>query len=386
VKESAAQRTQVLVAQAEHAEVLAEFYRTVWDPAATAEEVAQSVERDARENPGAGDMPAPTFIVLAEGKCVGFVTTIPGRVWAGGGEVQGYWLKGLMVLPAFRNGPVGFLLIKEAIRHLRGYLFGMAVAPAARKLFQALKFTDLGAVPNRLAPLAPATIAHHLDLEALNISGLPGWVPPVVRVSRVTGLDRAGGAALGLLRSGYAGLASRGAGSLSAVNEGGRWKDYEVDRLWARMQTRISAGAVRNGAYVRWRYAQASAEQYEIVTARRSGELAAVAALKRPRAEADPRLRGIKVATLSDLIYDPADESAGLAALIGAEREAKKMGAHALLAGATGPAILGLLRRRGYVSIPGNVHFLVRSPTPEAPPLPLADWWVTRGDGESDGF
>lgn len=384
-KEASSQRTQVIVATEEHAEVLAEFFRAVWDPGATAAGVRQARQRDARENPASGNQPAPTFLVVVEGRCVGFVTTIPGMIWAGGKEIQGYWLKGLMVLPEYRNGPVGFLLLKEAIRHLHGYLFGMAVAPAARKLFQALKFADLGPVPNRLVPLAAGTIAHCLDLDALNISGLPGWVSPLIRLSRRTGLDRVGGVTVGLIRSGYAGLASRGAGALETSCVGERWEEAEVDRIWARMRETMPAGAVRDGAYLRWRYVR-SDDQYEMVAARRSGQLAAIAALKRPRKEADPRLRGIKVATLSDLIYDPADEPAGLAALIGAERTAREIGAHALLAGATSPVLLRLLRRRGYVSIPGNVHFLVRTPSPDSPALSLKDWWVTRGDGESDGF
>jgi hypothetical protein len=152
------------------------------------------------------------------------------------------------------------------------------------------------------------------------------------------------------------------------------------------MRVRSFTGAVRDGGYVRWRYDGADAETYETVTIRKSGELRAIAAIKRPRDEADPRLRGIRVATLSDLIYDPMDQSAGLAALAGAERVAKGLNAHALLAGATSPALLGLLRRRGYISIPGNVHCLVRCPAGTAAVPALSQWWVTRGDGESDGF
>lgn len=378
-------RTEVLIAREEHAEILAGFFRSVWDPRATAKGVLASREREARENPAARGVPPPTFLVVAEGKCIGFVTTIPGMIWAEGKEVQGYWLKGLMVLPEFRNGPVGFLLLKEAVRHLDGYLFGMAVAPAARKLFQALKFTDLGAVPNRLVPLAPATIARRLDLGALNISGLPGWVSPLVRFGRRAGLDRLGGAMLGLVRDGYAGLASRSARTLMAHTRQA-WNEEEVSRIWSRMREGMTAGAVRNGGYFRWRFAGTDAESYETVTVRKSGELLSIAAIKRPRDEADPRLRGIRVATLSDLVYDPADQPAGLAALIGAEQVAKEMGAHALLAGATGQSLLGLLRRRGYASIPGNVHCLVRAPGVPAPVPSLDKWWVTRGDGESDGF
>ena len=378
--------TQVVLAGEEHTELLAQFFRAVWDPSAQANEVRVARERDARENPGALGRPAPTFLVLTNGRAVGFVTTIPGRIWSGGREVQAYWLKGLMVLPEFQNGPVGFLLLKEAVRTLDGYLFGMAVAPAARKLFTALRFTDLGPVPNRLAPLASATIAQRVDLEGMNLSGLPRWMLPLHRLGQRVGLARLGGAGLGLVRWAYTSLATWGVRDLTLTVGGVSWEPAELDRTWERMRERVIAGAVRDGAYVRWRYAGQDASEYGFAAVRRGSQLVAVAAIKRPRQTPDPRLKGIAVATLSDLIYDPRDAAAGQAAVAGAERAARAMGAHALLAGATCEPFLRLLRRRAYLPIPGNVHFLMRAPANQVAPGALDQWWVTRGDGESDGF
>ena len=385
VKARPAARTQVVLATDDHAGLMAEFFRTVWDPAATAEGVVRGRHEAARTNPASQGKLAPTFIVIADGRAVGYVTTIPGRIWSEGQEFMGYWLKGLMVLPEYQNGPIGFLLLKEAVRQLDTVLFGMAVALPARKLFLALGFQDLGAVPNRIAILAPRTVAHRLDLRALNLSRLPAWLPSAMDFARRIGVDRLGGVLAGGLRASWAGVGAIGSLGLSRESEGATWEESEVDEIWTAMRKKMGAGAVRDGAYLKWRYQDHDPGQYQVVTVRRSGRLAALAAVKLPRGD-DPRLQGIRVASLSDLIHDPDDPAAGVAALRAAEDAARSMEAHALLTGATSRAMLRLLTRRGCLPVPGNVHLLLRGPAGVSLPATLGEWWITRGDGESDGF
>jgi len=113
--------------------------------------------------------------------------------------------------------------------------------------------------------------------------------------------------------------------------------------------------------------------------------LAGVAVVRRPREEGDPRLSGIKVATLSDMLFLPENRDVALALLAAAERTAHSMGADALLCTASHPAITTLLSRRAYVKLPGNVHFLVRDVKDvHALPKSLTDWFLTRGDANSD--
>jgi hypothetical protein len=107
--------------------------------------------------------------------------------------------------------------------------------------------------------------------------------------------------------------------------------------------------------------------------------------VKRPRDEGDPRLGGIRVATLADLLYRPSDSRAGLAILRGAEDAARALGADALLCGASAAATAPLVERRGYLGLPGNLRVLARFKGDPAVPEQLGDWWVTRGDSEGDG-
>ena len=374
----------VVRATAEHAEALASFFRAVWDPAATAEGVRRARQEEALHNPASGGDEPPTFLVLADDAPIGFVTTIAGRLWNGEEERIAYWLKGLMVLPEHRNGPVGFLVMKEAIRHLP-CAFAMAVASPARRLFQGLKFTDLGAMPNRILLLNPGQVANRLDVGALGLTGLPSWVPRALGVIRRTGIDRLGGLAVRAGRALWAGAASLGTLGMYIANECPAWEETEVDHLWEKMRRKVKAGQVRDGRFLHWRYRRREPHEYRLVTARRQGTLVAIAAVRLVEGEGDPRLRGLRVGTLSDLLFDPEQDGAGLAALAGAERLALRLGADALLCGATHPDMLRLLVRRGYLRIPGNVHVMVRDATGQRPlPQRLDQWWVTRGDGEAD--
>jgi hypothetical protein len=92
------------------------------------------------------------------------------------------------------------------------------------------------------------------------------------------------------------------------------------------------------------------------------------------------------VATLVDLVSGGDDRAAGIAALRGAEAVARAEQADAILATMSSPLARSLLRRRAYLPVPGNVHFLTREAGPERRwPDRLEEWWITRGDGQSDG-
>jgi hypothetical protein len=119
---------------------------------------------------------------------------------------------------------------------------------------------------------------------------------------------------------------------------------------------------------------------------RRAGAPCGALVLRRPSEDGDPRLRGVRVATLADLLFRPSDPAAGLAVLGAAERLAREQGADAILCSAPHATLGRLLRRQGYLPLPGNVHFFVRDVTGEPPALAarLEEWWLTRGDGESD--
>lgn len=379
-------KIEVLRVTSEQADLIARFIRTVWSPMATAQSVTDARQSEAAANPATGGAEVPTFLVLSNGDPIGHLTTIPSRHWANGAEHIVHWAKGLVVLPEYRNGPVGFLLLKEAVKQLDRIL-ATVVATPARRLFGALRFNDLGAVPNYILLLDPVRVAKNLDVGALGLGGVPAWFPSLLNLARKTGVYRLGGwgvsAALGL-RSLPSTFRAQGYQACTVA----RLSEVQgIDELWDQVRTGLDSGTVRDARYFVWRYDRRRAGEYRALAVNRGGTLRGLAILKTAgESESDSRLKGIRVAILSDMLYDPAEPGAGLAGLRAAATQARVDGAHALLCSATAPALKALLKAQGYVRIPGSMHLLSRYPAEDrALPSGLDQWWVTRADGESDG-
>ncbi|MGH7664212.1 MAG: GNAT family N-acetyltransferase [Gemmatimonadaceae bacterium] len=373
--------TGVVRVEDHHAALLAEFFRRVWDPGATVAGVLAARRAAAAENPIRRGEDVPTFVFLKDGRVVGHVGTLPIRVWNSGIERPAHWVKGLMVLPEQRNGPVGFLLLREAVRHL-GDAMALVVQPAPRRLFQALGFADLGVLPNYLRVLRPAALMRRLDLAALGLTGLPRWLPRLVRSLQRTGMAGLAGA----LGGGAMGLWARAAGGAEPVVTPAALDGREVDDLWRRVRGSVSAAPVRDARHVGTLQARGGEGAYVSLSVRGRSALEGYAIVRRPHELDDGRLRGIRMATLSDVLFPPHMSGVGLALIAGAEEIARGMGADALVCSASHAALRPLLRRRAFAPIPGNVHVLFRPNALDtsAPPSALDGWWLLRGDSAAD--
>jgi GNAT superfamily N-acetyltransferase len=369
-------KVEVTKVATEHLPALAGFYAQVWDPGATAAGVRASRDAAASTNPVTPGEPPPTWIVLRDDRAIGHVTTIPIVLWIGGQERPAYWIKGLWVLPEFQRSAVGFLVLRTAVQQL-GAVAALALAhdPAALRLFGALGFRDLGTLPNDLRVLNARRVLSRLDPAVL----------PLGSLSRSTGFRVAlrAGAALGPLADAATGLWGALAGVALGAFE--TQVDRQLDRagadgLWQAARTEITAGPRRMGAELAGRYETAG---YSFVHVRSGARLAGLGVLRHPSEDGDPRLRGIRVATLADLLYRPSEPRAGLAVLRGAERTARALGADAMLAGASAASCRPLLRRRGFAPVPANLHLLSRIPGDS--PATVDQWWFTRGDSGGDG-
>jgi GNAT superfamily N-acetyltransferase len=367
-----------------HVECLAEFFRAVWDPAATPERVREARAAAAASNPTSPGEAAPTFLFLLDGRALGHVTTIPIRLWSGRTERPAHWLKGLMVLPEYRNGPVGFSVLKEATRHL-GCALGLAVQPAAWRLFEALNFAHLGALSNHLCVLRPARVLR-LDVESMGLPDLPPWLQRAVRAVRRQPIAAVVGAGVRAMMQVWTAAAHVRTLGLCVS-----WKDQEVDpaeldALWERARRSMAAAPVRDGRYVRWRYASGDGAPYSFLTVREQHTLVGFAVVRCPSNNGDPRLGGLRVATLSDLLFAADRTDVALAVLAGAEAIARYVEADALLCSVSHAKLRAILPWHAYLPLPGTLHFVARDPEGAyALPPRLAEWWLTRGDADADG-
>jgi len=378
---AAVSRVEVVRVGDDHLPALTEFYRRVWDPQATVAKVERGRADAARANLATPGEPPPTWLVLQDGEAIAHVTTIPIRLWLNGRDHPAHWVKGLWVLPEHQRSAAGFLVLRAAAQAIDGVSLALVHEAAAIRLFGALGYSDLGALPNRLRVLRARQLLAAIDPASLGLGGLPAWVRQGFRLARPSA------AVVGPLVDAAIALRSRvGSASLGGLHIAieDRCDSDEVDALWGVARRGIRAAPARSGAYLTRRYG--GADEYVFVHVRAGRTLVGLGVVKRPRDIGDPRLRGIRVATLSDLVFDPASARTGLAILRGAERAARGLGAAALLCGASATAVPPLLSRRAYLNLPANLHVLARSKDLEEPlPRALSEWWTTRGDSEGDG-
>jgi GNAT superfamily N-acetyltransferase len=378
-------RLEIVRAEDTHAEELAAFIRVVWNPAATASSVLAARAVAARHNVAEPGVAPPTWIALRGGQVLGYVTTLSARFWNGTRDWPGYWIKGLMVLPEFQSGPIGYHVLKAAAQALP-LSGGLAVAPAARRLFTALGYSDCGAIDNWLRPLRPARIVQRVDMTQLGLSRMPSWMPSLVRVVRATGLGAAAGLSAGWALRLTAALRRAGTRQFSNEILDPAQHAHDVAALWQRCSSALRSAVVRNPDYLVPRYPIEPEGPYHWVGVRRGESLAGLAIVRTPRETSDARLRGIRVATLSDLMLDPADVKSGLGLLGAVERIARKLDADALLASSSAISAVRLLRQQWYVPLGGTIHLLFRASGESGPEFgeSVRDWWLQRGDGGSD--
>jgi hypothetical protein len=364
-------------------EALADFFRRTWDPGATADAVRRSRAEAARSNPVVPGALPPDVAYLVDGAVVGYLGTLPVRFWDGTTERDGHWLKGFEVLPEYRNGPVGFYLLRTMNKEV-GLAGSVLVADAARKLLEQVGYRHVGPIPDRLLVLRGGRLLGRVDPD--RVPGVPDRLRAVVRGAQRVGAaalaGAVGGAALAL---GRGLLRTVGARGIDVARE--RPEAESVDELWREVRPALAAAPARGGGPLLWRYGRGGGERYAFLAARERGStaLAGLAVLKLPTDAADPRLEGLRVATLSDVVVHPSRRDVALALLCGAASEGRRAGGDALLAAASHPMLGRALARTGFAKVGTRLHCYVR-PGPDGPELPerADEWWLTRGDGGAD--
>jgi hypothetical protein len=223
-------------------------------------------------------------------------------------------------------------------------------------------------------------------MTRLGLSRMPSWMPTLVKVARATGLGAVAGLTAGGALRLTAAVRRAGIGGLSSEILDPAQHAQDIAALWHRCSAALGSAVVRNPDYLVPRYPTEPDRQYHWVGVRRGESLAGLAVVRTPRAASDERLGGIRVATLSDLLLDPADVASGLALLGAVERTARKLDADAIVASSSSASAVRLLRSQWYLPLGGSIHLLFRpsgeSRTEFGPSV--RDWWLHRGDGGSD--
>lgn len=357
-------------------QALQTFFQSVWGGTGTD---TDDTHTDRKDSGGLAPLsPLPAVAAVQNEKVIGYCGSLPFPLVNDGKTVPAYCAKGLMVLPEFRRGPIGFHLAKELCKSLPRCA-AIAVARPAIRVFVASGLRDFGAIPNQVIPLRLANLASAIDPAAIGLRS-PGLRHIIVLAQNI-GVARWGGKLAGAIW--HLTRAFREAGDCD-VREWTKPTAMTLDQINTALTSRVAAGTSKSSDMVLSRYPTDGSSPYTFVLAERRGHAVGWAVIRQPRAHSDARLRGLRVATLSDIAAAP-DDAGALASLIkGAEKQAAQMGADALIAACSHHSAQRVLKRRWWINFGSTLHLLCKVPDGEVWPSSLNDWWLNRGDGRAD--
>ena len=285
---------------------------------------------------------------------MGQYATMPVRVSMGGREVQGSWGMDVMVAPERQRQGLGEQLFRTWDRNV-GASLGLGLSESSYRLFQKMRWPDVGPVPCFVKPLTRRALRRPNWPTGLNrlVSAL---TLPVVKI---VGRDRPLGAEVRLIQ---------------------RFDD-SFTALWEELAPKFDLAVRRDAAYLNWKYVNAPHVRYSIAALRRNDRNVGYAVY---RSFHEPRGR---VTLLVDFLVDPDDER-GMRTLLGwIDREARQADSDKIRAYAMHAKFRRVLKRSGYFQVKSTMEFVAKVNGIELDPgfyERPSNWHITLGDSDQD--
>lgn len=358
-------------------ESLQKFATRVWPANDLTSEEGQSVAMKPR---------SPVFLFLRDEEVLGHIATIPVQLSANHQIFPGHWVVGFMVLPEYRNGLIGPLLIKKVNENL-DLAFTLHVEEAPLRIFKGLGWKHLGVIPQYVYMLNAHRFFHNIRLEQMTFlekysKAWANWFNMIISHA--------------LTRFLMTTLASLIFSIFSLVTIWGRLtpergtvreeKAFEAsyDTLWQRVQGKFDALIVRDRAYLEARYGQ-QMSNYRLLACRHREKLLGYLILKIKQFQNDPRMGNIRMGTIVDCLFDPADRRVQQSLLVAAMRLCRSKEVDVIFCTASHFQVQELLMVNGFIKLPGNLHFAYYDRKGcISPHLELSSWHLMRGDSDAD--
>ncbi len=297
----------------------------------------------------------PEIWLAREGPAiVGQYATMPVRLSAAGREVQGSWGMDVMVAPERQRQGLGEVLFRTWDRNV-GASLGLGLSDSSYRLFQKLRWPDVGPVPCLVKPLTRRALRR------------PNWPVPINRlVSALT---------LPLIR-----IVARTRPLRAEVRLIQRFDD-SFTRLWEELAPKFALAVRRDAAYLNWKYVSAPHVRYSIAALRREDRNIGYAVYRHLH---EPRGR---VTLLADFLTDPDDETAMTMLMQWLDREARGADSDKIRTFAMHAGFRRVLRRSGYFQVKSTMEFVAKINAIDVPPAFYEDtetWHVTAGDSDQD--
>ena len=297
----------------------------------------------------------PEIWIAREGiTLVGQYATMPVTLSLKGREVQGSWGMDVMVAPERQRQGLGEILFRTWDRNV-GASLGLGLSDSSYRLFQKLKWPDVGPVPCLVKPLTRRALRR------------PNW--PV-------GINRLVSAILLPVVK----IVSRARPVRAEVRLIQRFDDT-FTHLWETLAPKFDLAVRRDAAYLNWKFVSAPHVRYSIAVVRRDERNIGYAVYRHLY---EPRGR---VTLLVDFLTDPDDEAAYRTLLNWIDREARQADSDKIRVFATHAGFRRILRRSGYFQVKSTMEFVVKINDLDVPPLFYEDtegWHVTLGDSDQD--
>jgi GNAT superfamily N-acetyltransferase len=297
----------------------------------------------------------PEIWIAREGPAlVGQYATMPVRLSLGGREIQGSWGMDVMVAPERQRQGLGEVLFRTWDRHV-GASLGLGLSEPSYRLFQKLRWPDVGPVPCYVKPLTRRALRR------------PEWPLAVNRiVSAVT---------LPIVK-----IVARSRPLRAEVRLLHRFDD-SFTALWESIASRFDLAVRRDAAYLNWKFTSAPHVRYSIAALRRDERNIGYALYRHVHES-----RG-RVTLLVDFLTDPDDED-GFGTLLGwVDREARRADSDKIRTFAINDAFGRVLKKSGYFQVKSSINFVVKVNAMDVAPSfyeHTDKWHVTLGDSDQD--
>jgi GNAT superfamily N-acetyltransferase len=297
----------------------------------------------------------PEIWIAREGPAiVGQYATMPVQVTVTGQQVRGSWGMDVMVAPERQRQGLGEILFRTWDRNV-GASLGLGLSDASYRLFNKLRWPDVGPLPCLVKPLTRR--AFRIPTWPVSVNRLVSAVTlPIVKIVART---RPLGAEVRLIQ---------------------RFDD-SFTQLWDSLANKFDFAVRRDAAYLNWKFVSAPHVRYVIAALRRDDRNVGYAVY---RHFGEPRGR---VTSLVDFLVDP-DDQAGLRTLLGwVDREAQQADSDKIRTFAMHAGFRRVLRRSGYFQVKSSIQFVVKVNGINVPPSFYDDtdrWHVTLGDSDQD--
>jgi GNAT superfamily N-acetyltransferase len=307
-----------------------------------------------RRNPSV-PVDGPLIWLAREGvTIVGQYATMPVRLTVNGEEIAAAWGMDVMVAPERQRQGLGDQLFRTWDRSV-GASLGLGLSESSYRLFQKMRWPDIGPVPCLVKPLSRRALRVPTWPQAVNRLVSYVTYPWVRLVARTRPLQ----------------------GEVRTV----RHFDEGFTRLWDRVRDQFTFAVRRDAPYLNWKYIQAPHVRYSVAILERGGDAAGYVVYRHKQ---EPRGR---VTLLVDFLTAP-DDSAGMLTLLRwVDREARAADSDKIRTYAMHEGFRKLLRKSGYYSVKSTMEFVAKVNAVEVPAEYYKDtsqWHVTLGDSDQD--